>query len=46
MNSKTLCLTKKYSDTKRGEFKAKNIKWEHTKSTKYHDHVLMIKDLF
>ena len=24
----------------------KNIKWEHTKSTKYHYHILMIKDLF
>ena len=24
----------------------KNIKWEHTKSTKYHYYVLMIKDLF
>ena len=23
----------------------KNIKWEHTKSKKYHYHVLMIKDL-
>ena len=45
MNSKTLYLTKKYSDIKWEEFKAKNIKWEHTKSTKYHYHVLMIKDL-
>ena len=26
--------------------KKKNIKWERTKSTKYHYHVLMIKDLF
>ena len=24
----------------------KNIKWEHTKSTKYHYHVLIIKELF
>ena len=36
MNLKTLCLTKKYSDTKWTEFKAKNIDLEHTKSTKYH----------
>ena len=28
------------------KLKVKNIKWEHTKSTKYHYHVLMIKDLF
>ena len=28
------------------EFKANSIKWEHTKSTKYNYHVLMIKDLF
>ena len=28
------------------EFKVKNIKLEHTKSTKYHYHVLMIEDLF
>ena len=26
-------------------FKVKNIKLKHTKSTKYHYHVLMIKDL-
>ena len=29
-------------DTKRKELKAKNIKLEHTKSTKYHYRVLMI----
>ena len=27
------------------KFKVKNIKLKHTKSTKYHYHVLMIKDL-
>ena len=27
------------------EFKVKNIKFEHMKSTKYRYHVLMIKDL-
>ena len=27
-------------------FRQKNIKWEHTKSTKYHYHVLVTKDLF
>ena len=43
---KDTLFNEKYSDTKWAEFKAKNIKWEHTKSTKYHDHVLMIKDLF
>ena len=46
MNSKILYLTKKYSNIKWEEFKTKNIKWEHAKSTKYHHHVLMIKDLF
>ena len=39
--SRPTCITHK-----REEFKAKNIKWEHTKSTKYHYRVLMIKDLF
>ena len=39
MNSKTLCSTRKYWDMKWEEFKAKNIKWEHTKSIKYHYHV-------
>ena len=28
------------------KLKVKNIKWEHTKSRKYHYHVLMIEDLF
>ena len=34
------------SDIKWEEFKTKKIKWEHTKSTKYHYLLLMIKDLF
>ena len=34
MKSKTLCLTRKYSDTKWKDFKAKNIRLEHTKSKK------------
>ena len=46
MNSKILYLIKKYSDTKWKVFKAKNIKLEHTKLTKYHYRVLMIKDSF
>ena len=46
MNSKTLYLTKKYSDITWEEFKAKNIKWQHMKSTKYNYLFLMIKDLF
>ena len=36
MNLKTLYLIKKYSDTKWEEFKSKNIKLEHAKSTKFH----------
>ena len=36
----------KESNTDLEEFKAKNIKWEHTKSTKYHYLFLMTKDLF
>ena len=43
---KDTLFNEKYSDTKWAEFKAKNIKWEHTKSTKYHYRVLMTKDLF
>ena len=39
-------FNKKIIRHKREEFKAKSIKWEHTKSTKYHYHVLMINDLF
>ena len=31
MNSKTLCSTRKYSNIKWEEFKAKNVKWEHRK---------------
>ena len=45
MNLKALYLTKKYSDTKCEEFKAKNMNLEHTKSTKHHDRVLIIKDM-
>ena len=45
MNLKTLYLIKKYLDKKWEEFKATNINLEHTKSTKYHYQVLMIKDL-
>ena len=33
---KDTLFNKKYSDIKSEEFKAKNIKWEHTESTKYH----------
>ena len=43
---KNTLFTKKYSGTKWKDFKAKNIRLEHTKSVKYHYHVLMIKDLF
>ena len=43
---KDTLLNKKWSDIEWEEFKVKNIKWEHAKSTKYHYHVLMIKDLF
>ena len=39
-------IHKSDSDIKWEELKAKNIKWEHTKSTKYRYCVLMIKDLF
>ena len=37
---------KNYSDIKWDKFKAKNIKWKHTKWAKYHYCVLIIKDLF
>ena len=43
---KTLYITKKYSGIKWEECKAKNIKWEHTKSSKYHSLFLTMKDLF
>ena len=43
MNLMTLCSTRKYSDIKWEEFKPKSINLEHTKSTKYHYHVLMTK---
>ena len=42
----TLFNKKKYSNTKWEDLRIKNINFEHTKSTKYHYHVLMVKDLF
>ena len=41
----SITLTDKLQGTKWEELKVKNIKLEHMKSTKYHYHVLMIKDL-
>ena len=43
---KTTLFNKKISRHKMRRIQGKSIKWEHTKSTKYHYHVLMIKDLF
>ena len=43
---KDTLFTKKFSDTKWKEFKAKNINLEQAKSTTNHYSVLMIKDLF
>ena len=43
---KDTLFNEKQSDTKWKEFKVKNIKLEHVKSTKYHYRVLIIKDLF
>ena len=40
---KYICLNKKIIRHKMEEFKAKNIKLEHTKSTKNHYHVLIRK---
>ena len=42
---KETLFTEKVIRHKMKKFKAKNIKLKHTKSTKYHCHVLMIKDL-
>ena len=46
MNLKIFSSTRKYSDTKWEEFKAKNIILEYTKSTKNHYLFSMVKDLF
>ena len=43
---KDTLFNKKVLDIKYKEFKANNISLEHTKSTKYYYHVLMIKSLF
>ena len=39
-------FNKKLIKQKMKRIQVKNINLEHTKSTKYHYHVLMIKDLF
>ena len=43
---KDMLFNKKIIRQKMRIIQGKNIKWEHTKPTKYHYHVLMIKDLF
>ena len=43
---KDTIFRKKILSHKMKGIQSKNIKWEHTKSTKYHYHFLMIKDLF
>ena len=43
---KDTLFNKKVLRHKMRRIQGKNIKWEHTKSTKYHYRVLMIKDLF
>ena len=45
MNSNTFCSTKKYSDTKWEEFKAKDTMGTY-EIKKYHYLILMTKDLF
>ena len=43
---KDTLFNKKIMEHKMKRIQLKNIKQEHTKSTKYHYHVLMIKDMF
>ena len=43
---KETLFKKKIIRYKMRRIQGKNIKWEHRSQKKYHDHVLMIKDLF